>query len=139
MSIMNTVEQIKKHEGYRRYPYYCTGGKLTIGYGRNLDGKGVDQEEAEYLLAQDVQNALAGVKRRINVSHCNEARLAVLTNMAFNIGLQGVMGFKRMLEHVEQGQFEEAALEMLDSRWARQVPNRAQELAQQMLSGEWQS
>ncbi|AOT09375.1 glycoside hydrolase family protein [Pseudoalteromonas luteoviolacea] len=139
MSIMNTVEQIKKHEGYRRFPYYCTGGKLTIGYGRNLDNKGVDKEEAEYLLAQDIQNALAGVKRRIDISHCNEARVAVLTNMAFNIGLQGLMGFKRMLEHVQQGEFESAAVEMLDSRWANQVPSRAQELAQQMLSGEWQS
>ncbi|MDK1287400.1 glycoside hydrolase family protein [Pseudoalteromonas umbrosa] len=139
MSIMNTVEQIKKHEGYRRFPYYCTGGRLTIGYGRNIDSKGVDKEEAEYLLAQDIKNALAGVKRRIDISHCNEARIAVLTNMAFNIGLQGLMGFKRMLEHVQQGEFESAAVEMLDSRWANQVPSRAQELAQQMLSGEWQS
>ncbi|ESP95492.1 MULTISPECIES: glycoside hydrolase family protein [Pseudoalteromonas] len=139
MSIMNTVEQIKKHEGYRRFPYYCTGGKLTIGYGRNLDNKGVDKDEAEYLLAQDIQNALAGVKRRIDVSHCNEARIAVLTNMALNIGLQGLMGFKKMLAHVQQGEFEDAAVEMLDSRWANQVPTRAQELAQQMLSGEWQS
>ncbi|MBQ4836320.1 MULTISPECIES: glycoside hydrolase family protein [Pseudoalteromonas] len=139
MSIMNTVEQIKKHEGYRRFPYYCTGGKLTIGYGRNLDNKGVDKDEAEYLLAQDIQNALAGVKRRIDISHCNEARVAVLTNMALNIGLQGLMGFKKMLAHVQQGEFEDAAVEMLDSRWASQVPSRAQELAQQMLSGEWQS
>ncbi|MCF6435196.1 MULTISPECIES: glycoside hydrolase family protein [Pseudoalteromonas] len=138
MSLMITVEQIKKHEGYKQYPYYCTGGKLTIGYGRNLDDNGVGEEEAEQLLAHDVQEARAGVKRRIDVSKCNEARMAVLINMAFNLGLNGLMGFKKMLTHVERGNFEQAALEMLNSRWANQVPNRANELAKQMLTGEWQ-
>ncbi|MCG7536512.1 glycoside hydrolase family protein [Pseudoalteromonas sp. OOF1S-7] len=139
MTIMNTVEQVKKHEGFRRFPYYCTAGKLTIGYGRNLEQNGIAEEEAEQLLAQDVANAQAGVRRRIDIVHCNEARQAVLTNMAFNLGIQGLMGFNKMLEAVQCGDFERAALEMLDSRWARQVPERAQELAQQMLSGQWQS
>ncbi|AZZ99115.1 MULTISPECIES: glycoside hydrolase family protein [Pseudoalteromonas] len=139
MTIMNTVEQIKKHEGFRRFPYYCTAGKLTIGYGRNLEQNGIAEEEAEQLLAQDVANAQAGVRRRVDTSYCNEARQAVLTNMAFNLGVQGLLGFSNMLDAVQNGDFERAALEMLDSRWARQVPERAQELAQQMLSGQWQS
>ena len=52
MSLMITVEQIKKHEGYKQYPYYCTGGKLTIGYGRNLDENGINEEEAEEFAAR---------------------------------------------------------------------------------------
>ena len=139
MSVMNTVEQLKKHEGFRQFPYLCTAGKLTIGYGRNLDDKGIDEEEAESLLASDVENAKAAVVRRIATQHCNDARMAVLVNMAFNLGITGLLNFSRMLQAVEKGDFDTAALEMLDSRWARQVPNRAQELAQQMISGEWQS
>lgn len=138
MSLMITVEQIKKHEGYKQYPYYCTGGKLTIGYGRNLEENGINEEEAEELLAKDVQNARAGVKRRIDIRRCNEARQAVLVNMAFNLGVTGLMGFKKMIASVERGDYEQAALEMLNSRWASQVPSRANELAKQMLSGEWQ-
>ena len=138
MSIMNTVEQIKRHEGFRRYPYYSSAGKLTVGYGRNLDDVGLDEDEAEHLLSVDIENALIGVKRRIDTDFCNEARVAVLTNMGFNLGIQGLMKFKKMIAHVEKGDFENAALEMLNSRWASQVPNRANELAQQMLTGDWQ-
>ncbi|GEK09159.1 glycoside hydrolase family protein [Pseudoalteromonas sp. SCSIO 43201] len=139
MSVMNTVEQIKKHEGFRQFPYLCTAGKLTIGYGRNLDDSGINEDEAESLLASDVENAKAAVSRRINTQHCNEARIAVLVNMAFNLGVTGLLNFRRMLQAVEKGDFETAALEMLDSRWAKQVPIRAQELAQQMICGEWQA
>ena len=138
MSLMITVEQIKKHEGYKQYPYYCTGGKLTIGYGRNLEDNGIDEEEAEQLSAHDIKEAKAGIKRRIDVSRCNEPRQAVLVNMAFNLGVTGLMGFKKMIANLEQGNYEQAALEMLHSRWANQVPGRANELAKQMLSGEWQ-
>jgi lysozyme len=138
MSLMITVEQIKKHEGYKQYPYYCTAGKLTIGYGRNLEDNGIDEEEAEQLLARDIQEAKAGIKRRIDLSYCNEARQAVLVNMAFNLGITGLMGFKKMIANLERGNYEQAALEMLHSRWANQVPARANELAKQMLSGEWQ-
>ncbi|WMN61489.1 glycoside hydrolase family protein [Pseudoalteromonas xiamenensis] len=136
---MNIVEQLKKHEGYRQYPYYCTEGRLTIGFGRNLDDAGVNEFEAEQLLANDIENARAGVRRRINLQHCNEPQQAVLVNMAFNLGINGLLGFKKMLNAVESGDFQQAALEMLNSRWAYQVPARAQELAKQMLSGEWQS
>ena len=138
MTLMLAVEQIKKHEGYKRHPYYCTGGKLTIGYGRNLDDAGIDEEEAEQLLAKDVQEAKVGVSRRMDTSKCNDPRLAVLVNMAFNLGLNGFMEFKNMIRHVENGNYEQASIEMLDSRWAKQVPNRANELAQQMITGEWQ-
>ncbi len=139
MSLMNIVEQLKKHEGYRRYPYYCTEGRLTIGFGRNLDDAGVDEFEAEQLLANDIENARAAVRRRISLQHCNEPQQAVLVNMAFNLGITGLLGFKKMIQAVESGDFQQAALEMLNSRWANQVPVRAQELAKQMLSGEWQS
>ena len=139
MSIEKTIIQIKKHEGYRRKPYYCTADKLTIGYGRNLDDVGLSEPEAEQLLINDLRLFNHSVKKHINTCHCNSARLAVLNNMAYNLGLAGLLAFKRMLSHLESARFEQAAHEMLDSRWARQLPNRSKELATQMSTGQWQS
>ncbi len=137
MSIQNTVEQVKKHEGFRRHPYYCTANKLTIGYGRNLDDMGITQEEADMLLENDLKARKSAIKREIDTRYCNSARFAVLLNMAYNLGIEGLLAFKKSLAFVEAGSFEEAANEMLDSYWARQVPNRARELATQMRTGEW--
>lgn len=139
MSIQNTVEQVKKHEGYRQHPYYCTAEKLTIGYGRNLDDVGISKQEAETLLLNDLSLRKAGIKRTINTYYCNEARFAVLLNMAYNLGLEGLFAFKKTLSYIENGEFEYAAIEMLESRWAKQLPKRAKELSLQMKTGEWQS
>ncbi len=139
MSIEKTMRQIKKHEGYRRKPYYCTANKLTIGYGRNLDDVGLSESEAEQLLINDLTLFDHNIKKHINICYCNSARLAVLNNMAYNLGLAGLLAFKQMLSHLESGRFEQAAHEMLDSRWARQLPKRSKELATQMSTGQWQS
>ncbi|WDE11173.1 glycoside hydrolase family protein [Thalassomonas haliotis] len=138
MSIQNTVEQIKKHEGFRSHPYYCTAKKLTLGYGRNLDDVGISEQEAEILLQNDLSECKAVVKRNIDTRYCNDAQVGVLINMAYNLGASGLMAFQKMLANVEAGDFQGAANEMLDSRWAQQVPNRAEELAKQMVLGEWQ-
>ncbi|WDE04692.1 glycoside hydrolase family protein [Thalassomonas viridans] len=138
MSIQNTVEQIKKHEGFRSHPYYCTAKKLTLGYGRNLDDVGINEQEAEILLQNDLNECKAVVKRNIDTRYCNDAQIGVLINMAYNLGAGGLMAFKKMRACVEAGDFQGAANEMLDSRWAQQVPVRAEELAKQMVLGEWQ-
>jgi lysozyme len=67
----------------------------------------------------------------------NDARQAVLIGMAFQMGLKGLLQFKRTLGSIEDGQFSEAAAEMLDSAWAKQTPARAMRLATQMETGEW--
>lgn len=133
-----TIEQVKRHEGFRRHPYYCTAKKFTIGYGRNLDDVGITEEEAGELLKNDITECQAGVNKNISVDLCNPARVGVLVNMAYNLGLKGLMAFSKMIAKVEKGDFNGAAEEMLDSRWAQQVPNRAQSLALQMQTGEWQ-
>lgn len=138
MSIQNTVEQIKKHEGFRSRPYYCTAQKLTLGYGRNLDDVGISEQEAEILLINDLTECRAGVKRNIDIRFCNSVQVDALVNMAYNLGLSGLLAFKKMIRELEAGNFPEAANEMLDSRWASQVPSRAEELALQMVTGQWQ-
>lgn len=136
---MDVLSQIKRHEGLRLKPYYCTEGKLTIAYGRNLEDRGVSQDEADYLLANDLvffKDRLA--KELPWYLQLSEVRQAVLVNMAFNLGVDGLLKFKRMLSAAHKGNYELAAVEMLDSRWAGQVGYRAQELSEQMRTNEWQ-
>ena len=133
------TEQLKRHEGLRLKPYHCTANKLTIGYGRNLEDNGINQAEAEEMLRTDIMRVNLRLTSQFPKYHAlDSARQGVLVNMCFNLGLSGVMKFQNMRRALLAGDFDRAADEMLDSRWARQVGNRAIELATQMRTGVWQ-
>lgn len=133
------IQQLKRHEGFEPKPYYCTAGKLTIGYGRNLDDVGVTESEAVELLRQDIARARHDVFVNIAIAQLlDDARLDVLINMCFNMGIYRLMGFRKMLTALEQRDYVQASVEMLDSRWARQVGSRAVELSVQMQTGMYQ-
>lgn len=136
MYIGYAAQLIKKHEGLRLKPYRCTAGKLTIGYGRNLEDVGISQSEAEQMLYNDIQNCYAACIKLPCWNKLNEARQAVLLDMCFNVGFAGLQKFKKMLAALEVGAYSRAAFEMLDSKWARQVKSRADELAQIMEKGQ---
>ena len=132
------LEQLKRQEGLRLKPYKCTADKLTIGYGRNLEGNGISETEAEYLLENDVFFLFASLQHKLAFfGLLDKTRCDVLVNMAFNLGVNGLLKFKKMLAAVELGDYVTAADEMLDSRWAKQVGERASELARQMVRGEY--
>lgn len=133
------IQQLKRQEGFRAKPYFCTANKLTIGYGRNLDDVGVTESEAAELLRQDIARARHDVFVNIAIAHLlDDARVDVLINMCFNMGIYRLMSFKKMLTALEQRDYVQASAEMLDSKWARQVGGRAVELAIQMQSGVYQ-
>jgi len=132
------IEQLKQHEGLELKPYRCTSGKLTIGYGRNLEAKGISKGEAEAMLFSDIAEVEDKLVRAGFLSGLNDARKAVLINMAFQLGFKGLSKFRNMLAAVQSEQYDLAASEMLDSLWAKQTPNRAKELSEQMLTGEFQ-
>ena len=133
------IQQLKRHEGFSAKPYFCTANKLTIGYGRNLDDVGITESEASELLRQDVARARHDVYVNIAFAQLlDDARLDVLINMCFNLGVYRLMGFKKMLTALEQRDYMQASAEMLDSKWARQVGSRAVELAVQMQTGMYQ-
>lgn len=124
----------KTFEGLRLKPYRCTAGKLTIGYGRNLDDVGISQAEADMLFERDFAMAEAEVKRLckefgIDVDNLIEQRFYVLTDMMFNLGYNRLSKFKKFLYALKTGSYEAAANEMLDSNWAKQVGNRAIKLS----------
>lgn len=136
---MTLQEQLVRDEGLRLKPYRDTVGKLTIGVGRNLEDVGISHEEAMLLLDHDIARAEADVNVHLPWSRqLGEPRRAVLVNMAFNLGIGGLLRFQRALAAMQQGNYDLAAREMLDSRWAEQVGARATRLARQMREGEWQ-
>lgn len=129
---------IRRREGLCFQPYRCQAGKLTIGYGHNLDARGISLEAAELLLRQDIQIAYKQVKNTFPWwAKLSAARLFVMVDLVFNMGLSAVCGFKKMLAALEDGNYETAASELLDSRYARQLGQRAHENAEMLKSGEW--
>jgi len=130
------VDMLIRHEGLRLKPYTDTVGKMTVGVGRNLTDVGISKQEAMYLLHDDIQRVQAELAQQPWFSGLNEARQMALTDMAFNLGLQGLLGFKKAIEALQGGDFQAAATEMLNSKWAGQVGARAQELANIVRTGE---
>jgi lysozyme len=117
-------------------------GWTTIGVGRLIDarrGGRLSADEVNYLLKNDVSRVRQQVADRLPwVAQLDEIRRAVLHNMAFQLGVNGLCNFVRTLALVKAGDYAGAAAEMLDSAWAKQTPERAQRLSQQMETGQWQ-
>ncbi|MCB5253713.1 MAG: lysozyme [Candidatus Cloacimonetes bacterium] len=130
-------EQLVRHEGLRLKPYRCTAGKLTIGISRNLDDCGISQSESYVMLINDIMNCEKQLQAKIPdiYNGLDEVRKSVLLNMCFNLGINGLLGFKNTLAFVKAGDWERAANNMLVSRWAKQVGRRAIELSELMRKG----
>ena len=121
---------IKQDEGFSAKPYKCTAGKLTIGYGRNIEDIGVSEDEAQYMLNNDISYCYKKIKAVFPFFETlSKPRQYVLINMCYNVGITRLAGFKIMLAELSQGNYNQAAAEMLNSKWAAQVPNRAARLA----------
>jgi lysozyme len=130
------IRQLRLHEGERLKPYRCTAGKLTIGVGRNLEDRGITAQESAYLLGNDIDSHWHELVKAIPwVERLDEVRQRVLLDMAFNLGITGLLGFKNTLATIKAGDFEKAGTMMLDSKWARQVGRRADRLATMMATG----
>ena len=137
MNKVKLAEQLKKHEGLKLKPYTDTVGKLTLGIGRNLEDKGITEQEALFMLNNDIDYFYSKLCQSIGwMKKLDDARQNVLVNMSFNLGIAGLMTFKKMLLACEHGNFKIAATEMLNSKWAEQVGYRANELAEQMRTGQ---
>ena len=130
------IRQLRLHEGERLKPYRCTAGKLTIGVGRNLEDRGISAAESAYLLGNDIDAHWRELVRALPwVEQLDEVRQRVLLDMAFNLGIGGLLGFKNTLATIKAGDFQKASRMMLDSKWANQVGFRADRLATMMATG----
>ena len=131
------LEQLKDFEGLELKAYQCTAGKTTIGLGRNLDDYGITEEEAYYLAKNNIYELEDELDRAISWwSQLDDARQRALINLAYNVGTTTLLKFKKTLQYLEDGSYEEAAKEVLDSRWADQVGRRAIFISNVFLTGE---
>jgi lysozyme len=119
-------EHIKEYEGFSSLAYECTAGYTTIGYGRNIEQKGITKEEAEHLLINDIKQCYKELRGIINkFDELPEKAQLVLVDMTYNLGLSKLLNFENMLDAIDAHDWEKAAIELLDSRYASQVKRRA--------------
>lgn len=138
MVASDLIEQIIRHEGLELKPYRCTSNKLTIGIGRNLDDVGITEDEAKYLLMNDLARIAKQVEKMMPWSaDLSPPRYNALLNFVFNVGIGTAMKFENAMAALKVSDFDTAAAELLNSRWSTQVGKRAQELAEQIRTGEY--
>lgn len=136
MNKKKMIAQLRLHEGERLKPYRCTAGKLTIGVGRNLDDRGITSDESAYLLNNDIDSHWIELLEHLPwVETLDEVRQRVMLDMAFNLGISGLLTFRRTLGHIKAGNYALASSAMLESKWATQVGQRARRLASMMKTG----
>jgi lysozyme len=129
-----TQKLIIDNEGYSKTVYKCTADKSTIGYGTNLEDRGISESEALYILNNDLKRIRMNMGAHDLTGFMTPSQEAALIDMAYNLGWSGLMGFEKMIFAIKCGEYELAAEELLDSKYARQVPNRAKRNAD-LLAG----
>lgn len=133
------AKQLLRDEGFRQFPYKDTVGVLTIGIGRNLESAGISKDEAIYMLQNDIDQCERQLDRTLPWwRYLSSARQSALVNMCFNLGISRLLKFKKFLAALNQQKYEDAAKEMLNSKWAEQVGQRAVRLSKQIETGELQ-
>mgnify|MGYP003628964058 FL=1 len=132
------LEQLKIHEGMKLKPYLCTSKKLTIGIGRNLDDVGISKEEAEMLLKNDIYEATNQLLNAFPfMATFSDVRISAMINFTFNVGIGTVRKFSNTIEYLKNEDWDAAADEMMDSKWAEQVGDRAIQITEQIRTGRW--
>lgn len=126
------MDSIKINEGLRLKPYECTKGYLSIGYGRNLETNGISQYEADMMLKNDLFYIERLLRRDIGLASHPEHVQDVLIEMAYQLGVIGLVGFTKTLELLEKRDYNAVADEMLNSKWAQQTPVRAKILSERV-------
>jgi lysozyme len=131
------MDMLKRHEGVRLHPYIDTVGKTTIGVGRNLDDLGLSLEEVDFLLINDIERCRESLAKSSWFYRLNYARQDAILDMCFNLGITRFLEFQKMLKALEVGDWPTAAREMLESKWAKQVGDRAVELSEMIRTGDY--
>ena len=135
IDMRSLTEQLVRHEGLKLTPYFCTANKLTIGVGRNLEANGISRAEAMFMLENDIVKVMNELDDQLPWwKELSTVRQHVLVDMAFNMGTFGLMKFQKTLQAIKEERYADAAAEMLDSKWADQVGNRAVALSRAMES-----
>lgn len=136
MNKTRLTKQLEIDEGRSKKLYVDTVGKVTAGVGRNLTNRGLSDDEIDLMLANDIKLAEKDARSLVpDFDRLDDVRQEVLVNMSFNLGYSRLAGFKKFLAAVNAGRFAEAAAEMEDSKWFKQVGQRGVRLRDAMRTG----
>ena len=126
----NLIEQIKESEGFRPTVYKCTEGYDTIGYGFAIKDLELDVYISEMILMRKLDNLMTRIGKTFVWWRSADSTVKdVVVEMCYQLGVSGFSKFKKTIDHLENKRYGKASAEMLDSKWARQTPNRALELS----------
>ena len=140
MNYDKLLESVKKHEGYKNHVYLDTLGKRTVGVGHLCvedfweDDKEYEEDFLMDILKKDLQQAIRQADSMCEGLKISEDAKIIIIEMIFQLGGTGVSKFRKMWQALQQDppDYAEASVQMLDSRWAKQTPNRAKEMADHM-------
>lgn len=131
---------LRLNEGDKRHGYYCTAGYLTIGVGRRIDkeGPGLRETERDFMLDNDIIELEIALTDRVEgFAVLDVVRKTVLVDMAHNMGVAGLLRFKRMLSELRVGDYEAAGAALMASEYGRKLPVRAERNRDMLVSGDW--
>jgi len=133
------VDMLKRHEGVKTHAYKDHLGYITVGVGRCLDpevGLGLNEDEIDYLLRGDIKRCSEELRKEYPwFASLDTVRQDALTDLSFNVGQTRLRRFFKALEAMKNGDYDLAAAEFLDSRWAEQVGNRSLEISEMIRTG----
>ena len=125
------IEQLKIHEGYKPKVYKCTAGVDTIGVGFAIKDLELSEDVCELILKEKLQALEERFEDKFDWFKTSPIEVRnVMLNMAYQLGFRGFCKFKKTLSYLQNAEWESASKEMLDSKWAKQTPNRANELSE---------
>lgn len=130
------ADKIRLEEGFEPKPYKCTEGKLTLGIGFNLEAIEMPEHIAMMWLDHILDELTRDLEQESWFRDLNEARKVVILDMAYQLGINGMLKFQKMINALRWERWDEAANELLDSKYAKQTPNRAHRNANILLTGE---
>ena len=132
---MSLISSVKFHESLSLQIYKCSANRFTIGYGRNIEDRGITKEEAEMLLLNDLAICTREAEQFDFYHGLTGNRKDVIVEMVFNIGLTRFRKFKKTILYIKKGEYASASDEMLRSRWSTQVGQRAITLSNKFRAG----
>ena len=129
------IEQLKIHEGYKSKVYKCTAGVDTIGIGFAIKDLELSEDVCDMILTEKLEVLEERFEKKFDWFATAPVEVRnVMLNMAYQLGFAGFCKFKKTIAYLQEAEWEKASEEMLDSRWAKQTPNRAKELSEIIAS-----
>ena len=129
--MQDIIEQLKIHEGYKSKVYKCTAGVDTIGVGFAIKDLELSEEVCDLILQEKLEALEERFEKKFDWFKYSLVEVRnVMLNMAYQLGFRGFCKFKKTIAYLEEAEWELASKEMLDSKWAKQTPNRARELSE---------